>query len=157
MFFFVGCYTEKKATNDVNKAQERFPDVVAKKCGDLFKVDTVTQVTSDTMYILGDTLVNFQYDTINNVRTKIVEKLRTITKHEIRTIENKAEIKYLSSVKTKDSIQYLIKEAGFKNTNEINETAIKQYKAKIWRLWLIIALLCLLLIRKPILALIERI
>lgn len=157
IIFFVSCYNEKKATKDVNKAQERYPDVVAKKCGDLFKVDTITYTTFDTVYVLGDTLLNFEYDTINNVRTVVKYKVRTITKHEVRTVENKAEIKYLSSVKTKDSIQYLIKAAECSKVNEINETAIKQYKGKIWRLWFIIVLLALLLIRKPILELIKLI
>lgn len=159
LFFFFGCYSVKKATKDVNKAQEHYPEVIANKCGSLYHVDTVTQTYYDTLKVLGDTLVNYEYDTIQNEKivTKYVHDVRTVIRHEIKTVENLAEIHYLESVKKKDSITYIIKEANLsKNLTTLTLKNSKLKNSNI-KLWLLILFLILLIIRKPILEVLKRI
>ena len=75
-----GCYTQKKATEQVNKANDKFPEVVAKlardkyPCTDLLKPDTAVIWKDTVVYVdCPDTASNpFQvvrYDTVNKVVT----------------------------------------------------------------------------------------
>ena len=75
-----GCYTQKKATEQVNKANDKFPEVVAKlardkyPCTDLLKPDTAVIWKDTIVYVdCPDTASNpFQvvrYDTVNKVVT----------------------------------------------------------------------------------------
>lgn len=60
VLLFIGCYTEQKATDAVNKADVKFPQVVAKlardkyPCTDLLKPDTATAIITKDSLIYVD-------------------------------------------------------------------------------------------------------
>lgn len=75
-----GCYTQKKATEQVNRANDKFPGVVAKlardkyPCSEVLKPDTAVIWKDTTIFVdCPDTASNpFQvvrYDTVNKVVT----------------------------------------------------------------------------------------
>lgn len=67
LLIFTGCYTQKKATEQVNKANDKFPAVVAKlardkyPCTDLLKPDTLTVTVDSLVYIDCPELVHNDY------------------------------------------------------------------------------------------------
>ena len=77
-----GCYTQKKATEQVNKANDKFPAVVAKlardkyPCKDLLKPDTTT-IYQDSIILVEIECPDvptevIRVDTVNNVITRTV-------------------------------------------------------------------------------------
>lgn len=84
LLFLSGCYTAEKATNQVNKADSKYPEIVAKlardkyPCTDLLKPDTAVVFKDTTIYIDCPEVVttnNFETvrtDTVNHVITKTV-------------------------------------------------------------------------------------
>lgn len=80
---FTGCYTSKKAEQQVNKANDHYPGVVAKlardkyPCTDLLRPDTAILYRDTLVYIdcpdsIPATFEVIRRDTINNVVTKTV-------------------------------------------------------------------------------------
>lgn len=78
-----GCYTAKKAEQQVNKANDQFPAVVAKlardkyPCTDLLKPDTAVLYRDTTVYIdcpdtVPATFETVRVDTVNNVTVRTV-------------------------------------------------------------------------------------
>lgn len=81
---FPSCYTQKKAIEQVNKADEKFPEVVAKlardkyPCTDLLKPDTLVTIKDSIVFVevecpdvINPTTV-IKVDTVNNVITKTI-------------------------------------------------------------------------------------
>lgn len=120
LLFFSSCYTERKATLQVAKAQALQPDVVAKACASLFPVKTKTLIEKE--YIKGKT------DTINNrvvidcdsvIKNNTIVKIRTnkvpcppqgvrvdtFRTKQVDTIENTAKIDLLNSKLRKQEIE----------------------------------------------------
>ena len=82
ILLFTGCYTQKKATEQVEKANDKFPAVVAKlardkyPCKDLLKPDT-TIVYEDSIILVEIECPDvptevIRVDTVNNVITRTV-------------------------------------------------------------------------------------
>lgn len=108
---FVSCYTQKKATLQVTKAQSNYPTMVAGKCAlwyppkihDSIRTEYVqgeTEYYFDTVRVDCDSLVNISRNNDNIAIPKIVYKyikvykprVDTIFDHEYHTIENTAEV-----------------------------------------------------------------
>jgi len=81
--FLTGCYTAKKAEQQVNKANDNFPAVVAKlardkyPCTDLLRPDTAILYRDTLVYIdcpdsIPATFEVVRRDTVNNIVTKTV-------------------------------------------------------------------------------------
>jgi hypothetical protein len=86
-----------------------------------------------------------------------VHDVRTVIRHEIKTVENLAQIRYLETVKKKDSITYIIKEANL--NKDLTTLTLKNSKLKNSniKLWLLILFLILLIVKKPVLEILKRI
>jgi len=96
-YTFTGCYSAKKATDQVNKADSHYPEIVAKlardkyPCTDLLKPDT-TIIYEDSIILVEIECPDqptevIRYDTVNNVITRTVRvpvnmpvQIRTVTK-----------------------------------------------------------------------------
>lgn len=108
---FTGCYTQKKATDQVNKANDKYPDVVAKlardkyPCTDLLKPDTAILYRDTTVYIecpdsIPSTFEVIRRDTVNNtvVRTvRVPVTLPVKTVYIDRWYEDSAKLKLMVS------------------------------------------------------------
>jgi PBP1b-binding outer membrane lipoprotein LpoB len=84
LFFFSSCYTAKQAEKDIDKAQEKFPEVVAKKsleyypCGiELIKTDTIEKIKWNT-YVdsIKEVVYRFKTDTIINDCSQLKKKIK---------------------------------------------------------------------------------
>lgn len=166
VFAFSRCYNSQKATEQVNKADSKFPEIVAKlardkyPCTQLLKTDTAVVFKDTTVYIeCPDTLTNnptpfetIRFDTINNVVTKIVKvpvTIRTAAQTITRWFEDSAKLKLAAITLTNlqaDTANYrkqIIKLDGKVSTRNK------------WLLWLLIIVICetLWILRKPIIKL----
>lgn len=84
---FSRCYNSQKAAQQVTKANDKFPEIVAQiardkyPCTDLLKPDTSTVLKDTIVYIDCPDNKNpyevVKYDTVNNVVTKIVPITKT--------------------------------------------------------------------------------
>lgn len=157
LLFFFGCYSAKKAEKAVNKANDNYPEVVAKLCATKFPLDTLVNFQYDTLNILGDTLVNFLYDTITreHVQIKYINKVHKIIVHEVRSIENKAQIRYLVITKNRDSIEYLKSAAAYRKEIELKTAQIEKNNVNRFKYWLLIFVLTVYAFRKQLRALIN--
>lgn len=146
---FASCYTSKNALRDVNKAQRKHPEVVARFCSDTFpcvtsRIDTLTETEieyitlkcPDDKYIL---------DTIWLTNTKIIKGSAVIVnKHKtntiIKTIRDSAEI-----IACKLEAIALNKKCN--QLTQDNQILKNKVTAKNrWLMWLIIALLCSIIV-----------
>ena len=86
---FSSCYNSQKATDQVNKADSKYPDIVAKlardkyPCTQLLKTDTAVIFKDTTVFLDCPDSIPKQYetvrfDTVNNVVTRIVKVPVTI-------------------------------------------------------------------------------
>lgn len=69
IFLFVcclqSCFTEQKANRQANKISERYPEIIAEKCGDKFPPIIVSDTTKITEYIEKiDTFLSVNTDTL---------------------------------------------------------------------------------------------
>lgn len=146
---FSRCYNSKKATEQVNKADSKFPEIVAKlardkyPCSDLLKPDTLTTIKDSLIFVdveCPDTLTTetvLRTDTLNNVITKTIRvpvnmpiQIRTITKW----YEDSAKLKLASIEQNK-----LIKENERLTTeNKIQSKKITNKNKENW-FWRIVA------------------
>lgn len=106
-----GCYTAKKAEQQVNKANDKYPDVVAKlardkyPCTDLLKPDTAVLYRDTTVYIdcpdsIPTTFEVVRRDTVNNTVVKTVRVPVTLpvkTVYIDRWFEDSAKLKLMAS------------------------------------------------------------
>lgn len=111
LIFLSSCYSQKKATFQITKAQSQYPTMVAGKCGlwyppkiyDSIRTEYVqgeTEYSFDTIRIDCDSVVNNARNAENLAVSKIVykyikvPKLRvdTLFDHQYHTVENTAEI-----------------------------------------------------------------
>ena len=125
----------------VDKYLEKHPEVVTKKCAEVFPCDTIVNYVWDTVSIVSfDTINNYYVDTFtkNVVRTQIVNKIRTIEK--TRTIENTARVVYLQILKTRDSIAWVTKEGICNKERDIYKGCIRQLRAEIYSFLLLLIL-----------------
>lgn len=90
------CYTERKAVQQVAKADATYPAIIPNICASRYPVrtntNTVIEHRTDTMYQEGETMI--VNDTVVRVITKIVTN--TVTKTVTDTIENTAKIAALN-------------------------------------------------------------
>ena len=79
LLLLVGCYSVKKAEKDINKIQQKHPEVLAKKSAELFPIrhytdsskfvkyiDSINEIIDSQIVTLTDTI----YDTINCNKVK---------------------------------------------------------------------------------------
>lgn len=128
-----GCYTAKKAEQQVNKADSKYPEIVAKlardkyPCTDILKPDTAVIWKDTTIYIdCPDSITTtdfgiVRYDTINNIRiikvpVTLPVRIQTITKW----FEDSAKLKLAAIEQTK-----------LKNENAELTTTVKNQTKKI--------------------------
>jgi hypothetical protein len=151
ILFLFGCVTEKKVNNYVAK----HPEYIAGKCADNFPLDTIVNVYWDTVNTYKvDTLI--KTDTLSKKETTFIynTKVQKVDRIVDRVVENKARVTYLQLIKTRDSINYLVKDAENKKEISIKANRIIDLKAFNWLLIILIGILLILLFRKPLKALI---
>jgi len=92
-FLLCSCYTQQKATKQIDKANQKYPELIAKKCKELFPCKTVsiksdsikyktilrTIKSIDTTYLM-DTLFRLDTVLIEKNCTKVLYKYRDILK-----------------------------------------------------------------------------
>lgn len=162
LFFFASCYTSKNAENDIEKAHQKFPELVAKKSSEWFpcgwqviKLDEKDKKLADSLFgelnnrvvILSDTIEKLiiQTDTIidcsgiEKVRQKLIQSKKIIDGLKIQ-MQKQPPVIY-RSIKIQDSarIYYLDSELKEANKNEIRYRNKYEQLLKI-SIWLIIAL-----------------
>jgi hypothetical protein len=108
---FTGCYSAKKAAEQVKKANDNYPEVVAKTardlypCTDLLKPDTVLAIKDSLIYIECPELVKNDYisttdtiivrDSIYRI-VKVPVKVQVQTKYITSYYEDSAKLKLLT-------------------------------------------------------------
>lgn len=148
ILLFTSCYTAKKAEQQVNKADSKFPEVVAKlardkyPCTDLLKPDTAILYKDTTVYIdcpdsIPTTYEVVRTDTVNNtvvrtVRVPVNIQLpgRTIT----RWYEDSAKLK-LAAVQYNRVVKA---NEGLQGKNEKLTGKLKHSRTENW-IWRLIA------------------
>jgi len=161
---FNSCYNAQKATEQVNKADSKFPEIVAKlardkyPCTDLLKPDTLVTIKDSLVFvdvecpdsITTETIV--KTDTLNNVITKTIRvpvnmpiQIRTITKW----FEDSAKLK-LAAISLNNLQQDT---ANYRK--QIVKLDGKVATRNKWLLWLLIVVICetIWILRKPIIKL----
>lgn len=161
-----GCYTQKKATEQVEKANDKFPAVVAKMardkypCKDLLKPDTTT-IYQDSIILVEIECPDvptevIRVDTVNNVITRTVRvpvnmpvQIRTVTKW----YEDSAKLKLFTlQVESLQADTASLRQETVKLSGKVSSR-------NKWLLWLIIICACetLWILRKPIIRLFKLI
>lgn len=131
-----GCYTQKKASQQVEKADKKYPEITAAFCKGSYPCIIVDSIThTDTLYNTIETEVPGETDTLrvkdtvfvrtNKVLTKFVNK--EIIKTNTITVKDSAEIKILSLAITKAN-------------SDKEKYRLKAEKKSEWVMWLLIAL-----------------
>ena len=109
LFLIFGCYTQKKATKQVNKAQLEYPEVVAQKCKDLYPCKVISYKKDSSEYFefmrAIEDLNNFYLSSIG-VKSDTVTMLDTILVY--RNCP-KAIIKYQELIKNVPAIHDTVK------------------------------------------------
>lgn len=149
ILLFTGCYTQKKATEQVEKANDKFPAVVAKlardkyPCKDLLKPDTTT-IYQDSIILVEIECPDvptevIRVDTVNNVITRTVRvpvnmpvQVRTITKW----YEDSAAVYLLT--KDLESAKFANTKLTDENVSLSSKVARKSKENWIWRIIAII-------------------
>lgn len=161
-----GCYTQKKATEQVEKANDKFPAIVAKlardkyPCKDLLKPDTTT-IYQDSIILVEIECPELpteviRVDTVNNVITRTVRvpvnmpvQIRTVTKW----YEDSAKLKLFTlQVESLQADTASLRQETVKLSGKVSSR-------NKWLLWLIIICACetLWILRKPIIRLFKLI
>jgi len=161
-----GCYTQKKATEQVEKANDKFPAIVAKlsrdkyPCTDLLKPDT-TIIYEDSIILVEIECPDvptevIRVDTVNNVITRTVRvpvnmpvQIRTVTKW----YEDSAKLKLFTlQVESLQADTASLRQETVKLSGKVSSR-------NKWLLWLIIICVCetLWILRKPIIRLFKLI
>lgn len=159
VFFLMGCYTQKKAEKELNKAQINYPEIVAKKsalwypCSQfkgtsdssayiLFikQIDSLNQLKIDTVFATRfDTLYGTKFDTI--VKFSALKKCQDILTRYRSIYKNVPAIHdttIVVSTADKYTIQYL--------ENEREEAHKKYDRSTKLNIWLLIALIVSILL-----------
>lgn len=167
LFFFASCYTAKQAEKDIDKAQAKFPEVVAKKssqyypCGWLvMDMDSSEKVKWSTFVdSINNVIYRYKIDTIVEVKdcTESNKLLKKKIKEQSEFIDglqlalNNVPVieKY---VLIQDSAKMKLKQVEIDNLNSLvvkNEKTLNQRTSiLIWALILFIVSLILHIIRK---------
>jgi len=149
ILIFTGCYTQKKAQQQVDKADSHYPEIVAKlardkyPCTDLLKPDTVVTVQDSLIFVEIEcpevTTEIIRTDTVNNVITRTVRvpvnmpvQIRTVTKW----YEDSAKLKILTLEAT--AFQQSVKTLQAANDKQAVKIARKSKENWIWRVIAII-------------------
>ncbi len=149
ILLFTGCYTQKKATDQVNKANDKFPAIVAKlardkyPCKDLLKPDTTT-IYQDSIILVEIECPDvptevIRVDTVNNVITRTVRV----------PVNMPVQVKYITKWYQDSAQMYLLtkdlEHAKFANTkladenNSLSKKVARKSKENwIWRIIAII-------------------
>jgi len=162
LFFLSACYTSKNAEQDIEKAHQKYPELVAKKNSEWFpsgwqvlKLDEKDKHIADSLFnelngrviILSDTiekLIN-QTDTIINcagidrIKQQLIQSKKIIDGLKIQ-LQKSPPVVY-RSIKIQDSarIYYLNSQLNEANKNELRYRNKYEQLLKI-SIWLIIAL-----------------
>jgi len=149
ILLFTGCYSAKKAQQQVDKADSHYPEIVAKlardkyPCTDLLKPDT-TIIYEDSIILVEIECPDqptevIRYDTVNNVITRTVRvpvnmpvQIRTVTKW----YEDSAKLKILNLEAT--ACQQAVKKLQATNDKQAVKIARKSKENWIWRIIAII-------------------
>lgn len=81
---FSSCYNSKKATEQVNKANDKFPEVVAKVARDKYPCTEVLK--PDTTVVYSDSLVFVEVECPDTIKTETVVKVDTVNNVITKTI-----------------------------------------------------------------------
>lgn len=137
-----GCYSQYKATKQVNKALARYPQVVAKIALDSFPCDVIR---IDTVISESDTIV--EYREINNFTTlvdtfvitkKLYVKMPYKTVYITKVVESTAKLTILNA--RIDSANFVICELQ-KSNAELTKKVASKNKAIWWFIALVVGLL----------------
>ncbi len=145
-----GCYTQSKATKQVNKALGSYPQIVAKISLDSFPCDVIR---IDTIITVKDTIVecepveNFttlsQIDTIYGTK-KVFVKLPIKTTYITRIVESTAKLTIINA--QLDSVNNKIRELQ-KSNDELSGKVERKNKVIWWLIGLLLLLSIPLVIR----------
>ena len=105
--FFTGCYSEKKASKQLNKVSIEYPVLVSQKCGELFKpivtkdtqivteyinrIDTFLSNTTETI-IVNDTIKKYCSKSVKDLALKLQNANRFIQVLKTDLVKNPAYI-----------------------------------------------------------------
>jgi hypothetical protein len=157
LFLIFGCYTQKKATKQVNKTQLEYPEVIAQKCKDLYPCKIISYKKDSSEYFefmrAIDDLNNFYLSSIG-VKSDTVTMLDTILVY--RNCP-KAIIKYREliknvpaihdTVKIIDEAELFVLSSQIKTLQDkVSKTNEKRIKTIWFSVWILFALLILLIV-----------
>ncbi len=142
-----GCYTADKATKQVNKADSKYPEVVAKlardkyPCTEILKGDTAIIFKDTTIFIdcpdtiKGNDYEVIKFDTINKVVTKTIRvpvRVQLPSQIVTRWYEDSAKLKIaaIAEIRLNKAIENLTAD----NTKLQKKATRRGYENWIWRL-----------------------
>jgi len=162
LFFFASCYTSKNAEKDIEKAHQKYPELVAKKSSEWFpsgwqiiKLDEKDKRIADSLFgelngrviILSDTIEKLieHTDTIINcagidrIREQLIQSKKIIDGLKIK-MQKPTPVVY-RSIKIQDSARIYYLDSQLKETKK-NEIRYRNKYENLLKLsiWLIIAL-----------------
>jgi hypothetical protein len=157
LFLLFGCYTQKKATNQVNKAQLSYPNILAQKCKDLYPCKLVSYKKDSTEYFefmkAIEDLNNFYLSSIG-AKSDTVTKLDTILVYKncpkaiIRYRELIKNIPAIhDTVKIVDEAELVVLSSQINSLkDEVNKVNAKRIKTIWFSVWLLLALIISLIV-----------
>lgn len=145
ILLFTGCYTQKKATDQVNKANDKFPAVVAKlardkyPCKDLLKPDTTT-IYQDSIILVEIECPDvptevIRVDTVNNVITRTVRvpvNMPVQTRYITKWYQDSAQVYLLT--KDLETAKFANTKLADENVSLSSKVARKSKENWIWRI-----------------------
>jgi hypothetical protein len=155
LIFLASCFTERKAENQIDKAQYKFPEVVAKKsaqyypCGkQLLRIDTCEIIeyreTIDSIDRIVERLRIDTFKDCKSVRLKLV-KSNQVIKQLREIIKNRPPIVRTILVEDTAKLKFLYSEIN-KEKSKKEEYQVKYESMSKYTLWFAIALIISLLI-----------
>lgn len=153
ILFCYGCYLPKRAERQLNKVQNKYPELLAKKSVELYpikqRIDSVEFVKwkDSIIYVLSttnDTITNINFDTINNC-TKLEKRLK-IANELLRRKSIPSKIVYIE-----DSSKIFILNNELQKSNAARDKYMNKYlfwvKFSVCILIILVLLLAILLIK----------
>lgn len=137
-----GCYTRKIATNQVVKAQAKYPDVVAGLCGNFY--DPVEWIRDSIVYKQGETI--FSHDTVElDCDTVRVEGKSRVVKVPCPPCKDRVDTFYVNKTQVQvNRAKEQAQEAEIKTLQTKLTTTITH---KSWFMWLFMIVLGYTLLR----------
>lgn len=149
---FASCYTSKNALRDVNKAQRKHPEVVARFCSDTFpcvtsRIDTLKEIELEYITLKCPDWDDMPMDTqwLTFSKTQIIEgagviQVQKTTNTITKTIRDSAEI-------VACELQAIALNKKCNQLTQDNQVLKNRVTSKNqWLMWLVIALLCSIIV-----------